>query len=311
MYNGIVDALMPYSIYTYSQPNIRPVIVPPKCRNLYVILVGGGGGGAGHNASNEFNKYPGGGGGGGGVVACIINVENLAMNSHSSFQPDTNVSDRDYYGFYVTVGYGGEGGYGSDTSTTYDEIGSNGVATTLSYRDPGQNVDIVFSDTSIKISANGGSGGGGSNRTTYYNGGSGGTGTKKDDFYHVKWFAEYKGSSGVTAESNNAIINSASPAPGGAGGKINTTSVNFRSFSPPYVIEDNFTLPNIKSTGGQGAPRNYYPDGYSFYLNQQHADGYGGGGGGAGKTDKEFDSYGGLYRGGNGSDGIAIIFFEF
>ena len=316
MYNEIVDALMPYSIYTYSQPSIRPVIVPPKCRNLYAILVGGGGGGAGHNASNEFNKYPGGGGGGGGVVACIINVENLAMNSHSSFQPDTNVSDPSYYGFYVTVGYGGAGGYGTESRT---ENGTDGAATTLRYRHQGQGIIVGQDDDSnTKIIAHGGKGGGNIPSTernnTYYKGGAGGIPGYIDHLNRIKWLNTYHGISGETAESNNSTINSSDLTiviNGGNGGTINTTT--FTSWV--RYLTDNLTLPNIKSTGGVGAPRNYpsihLQNAYNVYLEGQQATGYGGGGGGAGKTDDGFDAWGGVYRGGNGSDGIAMIFFEF
>lgn len=317
-YNPIIDALMPYSIYTYSQPNQKPILVPPNCKHIYAILVGGGGGGAGHNASNEFHKYPGGGGGSGGVVACIINVENLPMNSSANFNPSLNVSDPSYYGFYITVGYGGEGGYGT---ASLSETGDDGSQTRLCYRHPGQTISVgqgQGQDSSIRIIAHGGNGGGNINeinRNTYYTGGSGGSGEYTDSLNRIKWLNVYNGNAGETGESNSSIINSTSNVDGANGGKINIDAANQGSLrNLPGV--GTLTIPNIKCEGGLGAPRNYETvinrtNKYEYHLERQQATGYGGGGGGAAKTDKGFDYYGGLYRGGNGSNGIAMIFFEF
>ena len=131
---------------------------PSDVYAIEVIITGGGGGGGGCNAINTSQTYMGAGGGGGGTVFGVFS------SADSGFGPGT---------YPVTVGLGGNGGYGA-------AAGSNGGDT-----------------TAFGMTAQGGKGGG-KEAADSTPGGSGGTASGG---YHA-----VAGAAGADGQSTNRSI---------------------------------------------------------------------------------------------------------
>ena len=251
-----------------SNPYVRPI--------EYLVIAGGGGGGG---------TIAGGGGAGGLLSSSLASVE-----SGSSIT--------------ITVGSGGDGGYGWGTYTAATAGGDSSIAgtgiTTITAVGGGRGGDHYGSSTTNNLPGDGGSGGGGGRSTSYPQAGGSSTAGQGNDGGSIAngTIASNYGSGGGGAGAGGTIAGA--DADGGIGkqSSITGTSTYYAGGGGGGIRSSAGSDVGEGGTGGGG-------NGSTAQSGQSGTVNTGGGGGGGGYTASS-----GNKTGGDGGSGIVVLAYD-
>lgn len=276
-YNKSANSITIGSFYTILNKNA-----------IIIVLIGAGGGGGGAKAGEN------GGGGGGGSGAIVALRLNLFEHPH--------------YGF--KIGAGGSGNSG-------DTDGNSGGNTVLYSYDASNNI------TTVATAGGGGGGGKGSTQTAGAGGKATISTTNASQRYIIKSADGYQGGRGGGPIGGNWAMQGYPQAttsdelPDALSGlqiTSETGKIYYSHLSTDKKIQGGFTTSAVLNGGGGGGSHYGYNEDNSYYRSGGAGgtsnDGYAGttyGAGGGGAHDATYFS--GPTTGGNGKDGIVIIYY--